>query len=654
MDSQATFYIAFGVGQFPSAPFRALSDHHKRKLLRKVVTDVAFIQAGHQLPNESIRHRMEAVQYAVGGVISLTALWSHAHLLADTPRPPPRPRSPTWRRSWSQQNKAYREAQRQIALARARVARAFPQGLPAQDPDVLVSPLAAPAPPPSDDQLSLETQWSEAATDEEPSPLPNPRTLAAIQRMRNANRGRGGEQRDQLLPPGTPTARTGEPQRGAPSTDDSAPQRTGRGRGRLLRLCGSVPVLPSLTPIPPSRPLNALPCRWVPEEPHQELEAPGTNPSVGEPIPSTSGISTAALGPATPRLGPTQERGRTSSPAPLSISIPGETLRSSPQNPPVPLGSNQHTWMQDVYATSPIRCAGEDLEGTPRSPIPVPPAGVLLRPSRTVGRVYDALGDIHSAATWPEWTEARVAQKAWHARLLGCVTSYDNPQQHNVAASQHAPLTVPVWHAYGWAPKWSHLMTPAAELALHETLRNDPRTVAVGPIGIDLTLQRHPVQDQLRLLRALLEAASWNKLPALTFGRGELGPHRGDIVLYDALRSAPAQLICVNTDDLSPQAARGLMDLGPMIYFGVTPEFMHAAAGGQISTQRQILRLIPLERVLICSLAPQQAVGPWEVAPVFDRLASLRNVAPRILEAVLAENFHRFFGKAGANQHHWF
>ena len=322
--------------------------------------------------------------------------------------------------------------------------------------------------------------------------------------------------------------------------------------------------------------------------------------------------------------------------SPLRIEIPA----------PIP-AVRAYTWLQDDNATSPIRRAPPmGFRGEVVGPVPVPPASKLLRPSRIRGRVYDALGDLHTAATRPEWSEARENEVTQHARLLGCVTFFDNPARHGLVGGQEMTLPVPIWHAYGWAPRWAGLWTHNSACEFHERLQADPRTVAVGPIGLDRTLRRSTEAAQITVVENLLRVAMWNRLPVLAFNREEESDFEGGQSLVDLFRKIASPVpVCVQADGISMTVTHALMELGTHFHFGVTYGLTERAMRRPWGAESRLLRLIPLERILIFSMAPYETTAPWSAAIVVEHLAHIRGVELVVLEIILASNFRRFYAK---------
>ena len=89
-----------------------------------------------------------------------------------------------------------------------------------------------------------------------------------------------------------------------------------------------------------------------------------------------------------------------------------------------------------------------------------------------------------------------------------------------------------------------------------------------------------------------------------------------------------------------------MADLGSHIYFGVTLDVTAAAMRRPWDVEGQVIRAIPMERMLVGSMAPYRAVAPWSATMVFDHVVILREVEARVLEAVLAASFRRFYARS--------
>ena len=139
--------------------------------------------------------------------------------------------------------------------------------------------------------------------------------------------------------------------------------------------------------------------------------------------------------------------------------------------------------------------------------------------------------------------------------------------------------------------------------------------------------------------------AAWHHLPVIAYCHD---PERqgGQAALYELVRQNIANdPICILTDQLSVADVLSLLQLGSHIYFGVTPSVAESAILRPWETEGQVMRALPLERLLVQTAAPHLPSHPWMAAFVYEDIARFRGVELQVLEVLLAANFRRFFAR---------
>ena len=343
---------------------------------------------------------------------------------------------------------------------------------------------------------------------------------------------------------------------------------------------------------------------------------------------------------------------------PLAIAIPEEhpVQLLAAIAPEQPTAENMDLARERELPTSPVRrehvraTTGFGGNAPCLGPVPVPRADCLLRPSRIVGRVYDSLCNLEATSKQDDWMQSLEEQTKMQASLLGCVSYFDNPNRYLSDTDCEIRLPVPVWHAYGYSPRWAHLATRQMIQEIENKIKTDPRAVAVGPIGLDARLERVDMAQQRELMQELIEMATWQHLPVLTYCHAS-GTNDELSAFYDLLKhSFSRDPICILAEGLSAETIEALLTLGSHIYFGVTLGLAEPAIQKPWPAEGLALLSIPLERMLFQSLAPDQLSNPWMTATLHEQVARLRGLEPRVLEVVLAANFRRFFAKSASPQ----
>jgi len=174
-----------------------------------------------------------------------------------------------------------------------------------------------------------------------------------------------------------------------------------------------------------------------------------------------------------------------------------------------------------------------------------------------------------------------------------------------------------------------------------------PKIVGIGECGLDLHYTFSPLEDQLSVFRAHIEAARATDLPLIVHTR-EADDLTGDL-LEEEWERGPFRILmhCYTSGD---RLARRALALGATISFSGIMTFKNA------NDVRAIADMTPLDRVILetdCPyLAPVPHRGrrcePVHVADVYDAFAALRGLPRDDCAARVSENFHRLFSRIPA------
>lgn len=178
-------------------------------------------------------------------------------------------------------------------------------------------------------------------------------------------------------------------------------------------------------------------------------------------------------------------------------------------------------------------------------------------------------------------------------------------------------------------------------LARLEELAQDKRVVALGEMGLDYYRNYSPREAQLKLFRAQLELAAGLGKPVIVHNRQA----DGDIL---ALLKGIGVRGVVHSFSSPMEVAEELLRLGFYLGFSGPVTFPRAA-------QRELIRRVPLERVLVETDAPYLTPAPYRgkrnepayVRYVAQAIAELRGLAEEKVARQTTENAGRLFEKRG-------
>ena len=170
-----------------------------------------------------------------------------------------------------------------------------------------------------------------------------------------------------------------------------------------------------------------------------------------------------------------------------------------------------------------------------------------------------------------------------------------------------------------------------------------PRIVAIGETGLDYYYQQDTVEVQQQSFRNHLQASSETKLPTIIHTRDA----REDTlsIIRDCGDVNVGGVLHCFTESL--EMAKAALDLNYMISFSGIITFRNAAE------LREVVKAIPLERILIETDAPYLAPVPYRgkknepkyVVEVAQCVADLKGVRVEQVADQTRENFHQLFSR---------
>ena len=153
--------------------------------------------------------------------------------------------------------------------------------------------------------------------------------------------------------------------------------------------------------------------------------------------------------------------------------------------------------------------------------------------------------------------------------------------------------------AAGCHPHDACKFTPEVKARLYEVLR-DPRTCAVGEIGLDYYYNNSDPEAQRRVFREQLRMAHETGLPVQLHVR-DAYDEALEILREEGFPAAGVQLHCCS---LSPDELRPWIDAGCYISYGGAITF------GRSDDAREAAAMVPVDRVLIETDAPYMTPVP--------------------------------------------
>lgn len=246
--------------------------------------------------------------------------------------------------------------------------------------------------------------------------------------------------------------------------------------------------------------------------------------------------------------------------------------------------------------------------------------------------------DTHCHLNHPHFAED--AAQVWHrAREVGVhyaiVVGYDLPSSQ--LALQVATQQEGCFASVGIHP---HDATECDQSALRqlEQLASHPRVVALGEIGLDYYRNLSPKEAQQQAFHQQLQLAQRQQLPVIIHCRDAYDD------LLDILAQYPLRgvLHCFSGEQRHAQRA---LEMGWYLGIGGVVTFANA------HTLREVVRLAPVERLLLETDAPYLAPVPYRgkrnepsyVPLIGKTVASLKEMSPEELAQVTTRNAHLLF-----------
>jgi TatD DNase family protein len=229
-------------------------------------------------------------------------------------------------------------------------------------------------------------------------------------------------------------------------------------------------------------------------------------------------------------------------------------------------------------------------------------------------------------------------ERAWRAGLVAVV----NPGADLASSRRACDLAAReerVWAAVGIHP---HDATQWGEAGAEiRRLAQAPRVVAIGETGLDYYRMLSPAHVQQEALVGHIALARELGLPLILHCR-EAYPDMMEILRREKAGEVGGVLHCFSGDE---EAARRALDMG--LYLGFAGPVTFASA----HSLRRVLRLVPLERILVETDCPYLTPEPWRgkrnepafVTRVAEAVALAKGVARDRVASVTTENARRLF-----------
>ncbi len=195
-----------------------------------------------------------------------------------------------------------------------------------------------------------------------------------------------------------------------------------------------------------------------------------------------------------------------------------------------------------------------------------------------------------------------------------------------------------IYAAAGFHPLNLEDVPENAEAVLRELLRN-PRTVAVGEIGLDYHYEKESREEQLRLFEMQLRLANELDLPVIVHDREA---HEDTMRLLKQYKPKGV----VHCFSGSVEMAKEVLKLGMYIGLGGAVTFKNAVKPVEVAA------MVPDARLLVETDAPYMAPVPFRgkrcdsrlIAYTAERLAEIRGTSAQAILDLTAQNAKTLFG----------
>ena len=227
------------------------------------------------------------------------------------------------------------------------------------------------------------------------------------------------------------------------------------------------------------------------------------------------------------------------------------------------------------------------------------------------------------------------ASAAGIARILSCAQDVASSEATIAIASRHASVRVAVGIHPHRAAEWSD-----AAAARLRSLARDPRVVAIGEIGVDLSGRSAPQDAQVRALEGQLRLAREVDLPVVVHVR-DAGALAREVV--DRVGGVRGMIHCYS---------EGPAEVGEWSRRGLVLSFAGPVTYPKNASLREAAKLVPPDRLLVETdapyLSPQAHRGarnePAFVVSTLAAVAAARGETAEALGAAVESNAAALFG----------
>ncbi|MEO6787940.1 MAG: TatD family hydrolase [Chthoniobacteraceae bacterium] len=261
--------------------------------------------------------------------------------------------------------------------------------------------------------------------------------------------------------------------------------------------------------------------------------------------------------------------------------------------------------------------------------------------------LFDAHNHLHDARLLPWRSEFLTELPALGVRRAVVNGTREADWPGVAALATQTPWVLP---SFGLHPWYVNERSPAWSEALLKFLDEHPGA-GVGEIGLDRWIEGHDPVAQAECFRAQLAIATERNLPATIHCVRAWG------ALWDIIRecAVPARGFLLHAYGGPAEMVAGF--LARDAYFSFSPSFLHERK----SAQREIFRVLPEERILVETDAPDLAPPPEKnprpltgengkslnhpgnLVLAYDALAKIRGVTREEIATVVEKNFARLF-----------
>jgi Tat protein secretion system quality control protein TatD with DNase activity len=293
--------------------------------------------------------------------------------------------------------------------------------------------------------------------------------------------------------------------------------------------------------------------------------------------------------------------------------------------------------IEDIHEPIPGACA------TLRCQVPVVTSDASVQTDLSQRwTVVDAHSHLHTILANQSWEQTARRHSRHSTELKALVDVWHNPAQfptQDPVPGYDLPDIV-VKTTFGCHPAHAHTWTAQTREAVERCLTTFPSAIAVGETGIDDTPGfPAPTQQQRALIEQALIAFFLN-VPLVVHCRVQSPDHEPwHNILWDSLTHTGLETRRIHWHCcLAPPAViRAFRHRFPHMYFGVTEKHLRHHQGSEI------IREIPLERLVLESDAPYISQVPWRVADLVIPVARTKYTQPEFFLRCTNDNPRRLY-----------